>query len=83
VTSMVRGEPDYVDQVPRRHAYEKTHPDVEILYLGPYWRAVVPEDDGETVIVRYDLRQLLDKLESLDGPQTARQALPTLPGLPR
>jgi len=58
-------EPGYVDQVPRREAYEKSHPDVEITYMGPYWRAIVPEGNGETVVVRYELRQLLDKLEAM------------------
>jgi hypothetical protein len=60
--------PEYVDQVPRREAYEAAHPGVEITYMGPYWRAVVREDDGETAVVRYDLKALLDKLESLDAP---------------
>ncbi len=52
--------------MPRRLAYEAAHPDVTITYQGPYWRAVVPEDNGETVVVRHDLKALLDKLESLD-----------------
>ena len=65
---MVCGEPDYVDQVPRRAAYEAAHPNVEIHYLGPYWQAVIREEAGQTVITRYELRGLLDKLESLDPP---------------
>jgi len=67
VTSAVRAEPDYVDQVPRRLAYEAAHPHVEILYLGPYWQAIIREQAGQTVITRYELRGLLDKLESLDA----------------
>lgn len=64
---MVRGEPDYVDQVPRRQSYEKTHPNTEILYVGPYWQAILREEgDGMTVITRTHLRHLMDKLESLD-----------------
>jgi hypothetical protein len=63
---MLRGEPDYIDQVPRRQAYEKTHPNVEILYLGPCWQAIIREESGQTIITRYELRGLLDKLESLD-----------------
>jgi hypothetical protein len=59
-------EAPYTDQVPRRLEYEKTHPDVQIRYLRPAWQAVVREDDGETVITRYDLKSLLDKLESMD-----------------
>jgi hypothetical protein len=62
----VAGEPEFVDQVPRRQAYEAEHPGVEITYRGPYWKAVVREESGETVIVRYDLKDLLDKLEALD-----------------
>ncbi|MGH3188663.1 MAG: hypothetical protein ACRDPY_21490 [Streptosporangiaceae bacterium] len=64
---MVRGEPDFIDQVPRREAYEAAHPDVKITYHGGWWQAVIPEDAGETVVSRYELRALLDKLESLDA----------------
>ncbi len=64
---MVRGEPGYVDQVPRRLAYEAAHPNVEILYLGPYWQAIIREEAGQTIITRYELRGLLDKLESRDA----------------
>ena len=67
--SGVRGEPEYVDQVPRKLAYEAAHPDVQVIYRGPFWQAIIPEVDGETVITRYDLKALLDKLESLDAPQ--------------
>jgi hypothetical protein len=72
---MVRGEPDSVDQVPRRETYEAAHPDVEIIYLSPSWQAIIPEDDGETIITRPSLGKLLDKLESLDRePTTALTA---------
>ncbi len=63
---MVTGEPEYVDQVPRRQAYEAAHPQVEILYLGPYWQAIICEDAGKTIITRYELKILLDELEALD-----------------
>ncbi len=63
---MVRGEPEYADQVPRRLEYEKAHPNVEILYLGPYWQAILTEESGKTIITRIHLRDLMDKLESLD-----------------
>jgi hypothetical protein len=66
---MVRGEPDYMDQVLRRREYEKTHPNVEIIYLSPFWQAIIREDDdGKTIITRPSLGKLLDKLESLDTP---------------
>ena len=60
----VRGEAGYPeDQVPRRLAYEATHPDVEIACLGAYWRAVIP---GRPAITRVTLKDLLDALEALD-----------------
>lgn len=62
---MVRGEPDYVDQVPRRQAYEAGHPEAEIIYLPPFWQAIIREDDGLQVITRPSLGKLLDKLEDL------------------
>jgi hypothetical protein len=63
---MVRGEPDYLDQVPRRLAYEKTHRNVEIIFLSPMWQAIIREDnDGKTIITRSSLGKLMDKLESL------------------
>jgi hypothetical protein len=65
--AIVRGEPEYPDQVPRRLAYEAAHPDVKILYLGPYWQAIISEDDGDTIVVRYHLETLLDRLEEMDG----------------
>ena len=62
---MVRGEPDYVDNVVRREDYEAAHPNVEILYLGPFWQAILREDDGMTIITRTSLKRLMDKLESM------------------
>ena len=62
----VRGEPEYVDQVPRREAFQVAHPEVEIIYHGPHWEAVIPSPDGQTVVTRYQLKQLLDRLEQLD-----------------
>jgi hypothetical protein len=59
-------DPGYVDQVIRRERYEAAHPGVTIELVGPQWRAVVPEENGESVITRLDLKQLLDKLESLE-----------------
>jgi hypothetical protein len=51
------------DQVPRRLEFEKAHPEVRITYLGPAWQAVIPKENGEDVITRFDLRALLDTLE--------------------
>lgn len=64
VGSVLRGVPSYpLDQVPRRIEFEKAHPDVRIIFLGPAWQAVIPRPDGEDVVTRYDLRLLLDALE--------------------
>jgi hypothetical protein len=62
-----RGEPEYIDQVPRRAAYEAAHPAAEIIYLGPYWQAIIREGDGQTIITRRSLKALFDKLEALDA----------------
>jgi len=64
----VASEPDYADQVPRREAFEAAHPEVEILYHGPHWRAVIRRDGTEAEVVRYSLRQLLDKLDAVLAP---------------
>jgi hypothetical protein len=51
------------DQVPRRARFEAAHPQVQIVYLGPAWQAVIPRDGGEDVLTRFELRDLLDELE--------------------
>ena len=61
---MVRGEPDYADQVPRRAAYEAAHPDVEISYHGTHWRAIVREQAAARSSSN-DLKDLLDKLDEI------------------
>ena len=62
---MLRPVPDFLDQVPRRIAFEQAHPEVKISYLGPAWQAVIAlPDGGEQTITRYELRLLLDALEA-------------------
>jgi len=63
----VRGEFGYVDQVPRMLAYQQAHPHVMIRPRShaAYWEAIIEEQDGETAVYRYTLRELMDKLESL------------------
>ena len=39
----------------------------EITYHGPCWKAVITEGTGQTVITRYELKDVLDKLEALDA----------------
>ena len=64
---MVRGEPEYVDQVPRQQAYEAAHPNVEIIYLGRFWQAIIRKPGGETIVSRDLLPALLDRLRELDN----------------
>lgn len=68
---VVRGEPDYMDQVPRLASYRHAHPDAEILYLGSWWQYILREGNGLTVVVRFTLEQLMDRLESLDAEDRA------------
>jgi hypothetical protein len=57
---------DEMDQVLRLRRFRESHPGV-IIGDGGFgtWRARIPEPDGETVITRYTLRELLDKLGEL------------------
>jgi hypothetical protein len=58
--------PDEPDQVIRLGRFREEHPDV-IIGDGGFgtWQARIPESHGETVITRYTLRELLDKLGEL------------------
>jgi hypothetical protein len=60
--------PDEPDQVIRLARFRLEHPDV-IAGPGEFgtWQALIPEPDGETVITRHTLRELLDKLDKLTG----------------
>lgn len=57
---------DEPDQVLRLTRFRRDHPDV-IIGDGGFgtWQARIPELHGETVITRYILRELLDKLDEL------------------
>ena len=60
---LAREEPD---QVPRLQAFRAAHPEVIIGDGGSgVWQARIPEPDGETVITRYTLSELLDRLDEL------------------
>jgi hypothetical protein len=60
---LAREEPG---QVLRLHAFRAAHPEV-IIGDGGFgvWQARIPEPDGERIISRYALRELLDKLNEL------------------
>jgi hypothetical protein len=62
---LAAGEPD---QVPRLAAFRAAHPGVLIGGGGfGTWQALIPEASGETVVVRYRLGELLDRLGELLG----------------
>ena len=54
---------DELSQMLRLRQFREKHPDV-IIGDGGFgtWQARIPAPDGETVITRYKLRELLDKL---------------------
>ena len=58
--------PDEPDQEIRLGRFREEHPDV-IIGDGGFgtWQARIPESHGETVITRYTLRELLDKIGEL------------------
>jgi len=60
---------DEYDQVVRLAAFRVLHPDVIVgdLGFGGVWQARIPEPDGETVVTRHRLGDLLDKLGELLG----------------
>ncbi len=60
--------PDEPDQVIRLLAFRLEHPDV-IVGDGGFgtMQARIPAPNGETVITRYSLRELLDELDGLTG----------------
>ena len=61
-------EDDY-RQLPRLEQFAREHPGV-VQGRDPYgnWHAVISGDDGETLVVRERLRDLLDKLDELLPP---------------
>jgi hypothetical protein len=56
---------DELNQQPRLARFRHQHPGMLIREGFGFWQAVIPEPSGETVITRYDLRELLDKLDEL------------------
>jgi hypothetical protein len=70
----LRLAPDEADQVPRLQAFRAAHPDV-VIGCGGFsreWQARMPApNDGEEIVTRYTLRELLDRLAGLLGEPTA------------
>lgn len=63
VRPALRLMPDEQDQVPRLARYRELHPRVEIREGLGYWQARIPEPNGESILTRYTLAELLDKLQ--------------------
>jgi hypothetical protein len=63
IRSGLRLTPDEPDQVVRLSRFRAAHPDV-IIGDGGFgtMQARIPEPNGETVITRHTLRELLDEL---------------------
>lgn len=61
--------PDEPDQVLRLREFRAAYPGV-IIGNGGFgtFQARIPEENGETVVTRYSLRELLDKLDEVTGP---------------
>jgi hypothetical protein len=72
--SALRLVPDEPDQVPRLARFREERPGVAISEGLGYWQGCIPEPSGETVITRYRLRELLDKLDELTGNQPSGSA---------
>jgi hypothetical protein len=71
--SLAAGE---LDQVPRLRAIRAQYPHVVIGTLGVdgAWQARIPRQDGETILTRYQLKELLDRLAEVLGEQDPDQA---------
>ena len=59
--------PEDSDQVMRLARFREAHPRVVIGAGHGWWQAIIPEADGEHVITRYTLHELLDRLDELKG----------------
>jgi hypothetical protein len=66
IRSGLRPDSDELDQVARLVSFRRAHPEV-IIGDGGFgtMQARIPEPNGETVITRYTLRELLDRLDEL------------------
>jgi hypothetical protein len=69
---------DGPDELVRLRQFRAGHPDVLIGDGGfGTWQALIPEVNGETVVTRYTLRELLDRLAVICPDLPDRAALPS------
>lgn len=47
----------------RLERFQREHPGIEIHPGLGFWQAIIPEDTGSTIITRYTLTALLDRLD--------------------
>ena len=52
------------DEALRLRRIREICPGIEIIRRGP-WQAVIPEPDGERTVVRWELAEFLDRLDTL------------------
>jgi hypothetical protein len=71
---LLRLVPDEFDQVLRLQAFRTAHPEV-VIGDGGFGtiQARIPEPNGEMVITRYRLAELLDKLDQLTSEHGAHE----------
>jgi hypothetical protein len=68
VTGQIRLAADEANQVIRLAAFRAAHPDV-VVEAGEFgtWQGRILEENGETVITRHRLGELLDRLGEVTG----------------
>lgn len=66
VSVMIVRDGNDADQIPRLATFRAAHPGVLVGGGGfGTWQALIPEPNGETVVVRHTLGELLDRLNEL------------------
>jgi hypothetical protein len=52
----------------RLERFQREHPGIEVHSGLGYWQAIIPEDTGSTIVTRYTLTVLLDRLDEVLAP---------------
>lgn len=56
----------------RLERFQRDHPGIQVHSGLGFWQAIIPEDTGSTIITRYTLTVLLDKLNAVLGTPDAQ-----------
>jgi hypothetical protein len=66
------------EQLRRLGRFRAQHPGVVINRVGDFdfWQAWIPKGNGGTVITRYVLQDLLDRLDEIHAPAAAESSRP-------